>query len=236
MAQELKYLVVPPIAKHTATVIFVHGLGDTGHGWKPVADMLSPTMPHVKWILPHAPQQSVTANFGMIMPSWFDIKDFSFNSAEDERGMLTSVRMLEGVIRQEVESGLDASRIVLGGFSQGGVMSLLGGLTSERKLGGVVVLSAWLPLHAKFKAMMSGHAKSLPIFWGHGTADPLVRFEFAKRSIEYLVGTCGLTRLDRDKIGSPGLTFMEYQGVQHSSSEKELVDMGRFLKRVVPEE
>jgi len=115
--------------------------------------MLGPTLPHVKWILPHAPQQSVTANFGMIMPSWFDIKDFSFNSAEDERGMLTSVRMLEGVIRQEVESGLDASRIVLGGFSQGGVMSLLGGLTSERKLGGVVVLSAWLPLQAKFKAV-----------------------------------------------------------------------------------
>jgi len=82
---------------------------------------------------------------------------------------------------------------------------------------------------------MSGHAKSVPIFWGHGTADPLVRFEFAKRSIEYLVGTCGLTRLDRDKIGSPGLTFVEYQGVQHSSSEKELVDMGGFLKRVVPE-
>lgn len=212
-------------------------------------------MPHVKWILPHAPRQSVTANFGMIMPSWFDIKDFSFNSEEDERGMLTSVRMIEGIIRQEVDGGVDASRVVLGGFSQGGVTSLLGGLTSERKLGGVVVLSGWLPLRAKFKAvseivkpsswcqlseakcfqMMSGHAKSLPIFWGHGTADPIVRFEFAKRSVEYLVGTCGLTRLDRDKIGSPGLTFVEYRGVEHSSCQEELNDLGEFLRRVVPE-
>lgn len=87
------------------------------------------------------------------MPAWFDLKDFSFVSTEDENGMLASVRMLEGIIRNEVDNGMDASRIVLGGFSQGGVMALLGGLTSERKLGGVVVLSAWLPLREKFKAV-----------------------------------------------------------------------------------
>lgn len=32
-------------------------------------------------------------------------------------------------------------------------MSLLTGLTTERKLGGVVVLSGWLPLKEKFKAV-----------------------------------------------------------------------------------
>lgn len=82
--------------------------------------------------------------------------------------------------------------------------------------------------------MMSGHAKSLPIFWGHGTADPLVRFQFASLSIEYLVGNCGLTRLDRNKIGTPGLTFVAYQGVEHSSCPEELVDLREFLKRAVP--
>ena len=52
----LRVLTVAPITKHTATVIFVHGLGDSGHGWKPVAEMLqdNPELHHVKWVLPNA--------------------------------------------------------------------------------------------------------------------------------------------------------------------------------------
>jgi hypothetical protein len=38
-AAMLKAATVMPSAKHTATVIFIHGLGDTGHGWVPVANV-----------------------------------------------------------------------------------------------------------------------------------------------------------------------------------------------------
>ena len=74
MATPLKFLTVSPKGNHTATVIFLHvgrhslhpppllalnysqGLGDSGYGWKPVADQLSrdPSFQHIKWILPHA--------------------------------------------------------------------------------------------------------------------------------------------------------------------------------------
>lgn len=49
-------LVIKATAKHTATVIFVHGLGDSGAGWRPVAEMLGkdPALSHVKWVLPNA--------------------------------------------------------------------------------------------------------------------------------------------------------------------------------------
>lgn len=115
--------------------------------------MLSPAMRHVKWILPHAPQRRVTANCGMLMPAWFDLKDFSFESAEDEEGMLRSVRILEDIVRQEVESGIESSRIVLGGFSQGGTMSILTGLTCAFQLGGVAVLGGRLVLRERVKAV-----------------------------------------------------------------------------------
>ena len=38
------------------TPTFAQGLGDSGYGWKPVADQLSrdPSFQHVKWVLPHA--------------------------------------------------------------------------------------------------------------------------------------------------------------------------------------
>ena len=67
--------------------------------------------------------------------------------------MLKSSQRLNELITAETDAGLDASRIVLGGFSQGGAMSLLTGLTSERKLAGLAVLSGFLPLHHKFKAV-----------------------------------------------------------------------------------
>ena len=82
----------------------------------------------------------------------FDIPSFDFKD-EDEPGMLKSMRSLNELITTEVDSGIPAERVVLGGFSQGGAMSLLTGLTTERKLGGVVVLSGWLPLKDKFKAV-----------------------------------------------------------------------------------
>ena len=67
--------------------------------------------------------------------------------------MLESSRQLNELVTAEIEGGIDASRIVLGGFSQGGAMTLFTGLTSERKLAGLAVLSGFLPLRHKFNAV-----------------------------------------------------------------------------------
>lgn len=67
--------------------------------------------------------------------------------------MLESRSAIEQLIEAEIESGIDSGRIVLFGFSQGAAMSVLTGLTNGRKLGGIGVLSGWLPLRAKFKSV-----------------------------------------------------------------------------------
>jgi len=68
--------------------------------------------------------------------------------------MLKSVGMIRELIKHEIDvNGIDPSRIVLGGFSQGGTMSLLTALTGPHKLAGIVVLSGWLPLRHRFKAV-----------------------------------------------------------------------------------
>lgn len=54
MASPLRTVVVNPTAEHSATVIFLHGLGDSGIGWLFLADTIAPMLPHVKWILPDA--------------------------------------------------------------------------------------------------------------------------------------------------------------------------------------
>ena len=67
--------------------------------------------------------------------------------------MLKTVHNLNQLISAEVDADIPASRIVLGGFSQGAAMTLLTGMTSERRLGGLAVLSGWLPLREKVKSV-----------------------------------------------------------------------------------
>ncbi|KAF5333101.1 hypothetical protein D9611_002680 [Ephemerocybe angulata] len=232
----LKKIVIPARTKHTATVIFVHGLGDTGHGLKPLADMFreDPALHHVKWVLPHSPIRTVTANMGIEMPSWFDIYSFGFNTEEDEKAMLESASSINQLITAEVDDGIEPGRIILGGFSQGGTMSILTGLTGERKLGGICVLSGWLPLRNKFKSMAGPHVSSTPIFWGHGAIDPLVTMQMTKDSVEFLTKTLGIP--EADTSGTPkGLEYHRYENLGHSTTHQELEDIKAWLIKAVPD-
>jgi len=236
VAPALRFLTVPATTKHTATVIFVHGLGDTGFGWKPVADMFKTDggLAHVKWVLPHSPIRAVTANMGIEMPSWFDIYSFGLNTDEDETNMLKSAGMLRELIKYEVEtSGIDPSRILLGGFSQGATMSILTGLTGEPKLAGIAVLSGWVPLRNKFHEMViPSITSSIPIFWGTGAQDALVKIELSKRSVQILTEQIGVPRATPGVLG--GLTYNIYEDIGHTTNERELGELKDFIKKVLP--
>lgn len=77
--------------------------------------------------------------------------------------MRNSVQIIDELIEVEVKAGIPESRVVVGGFSQGGALSLVTGLggkewrtkrsVDERKLAGVAVLSGWMPLKDKFKSV-----------------------------------------------------------------------------------
>ncbi|XP_017328297.1 acyl-protein thioesterase 1 isoform X3 [Ictalurus punctatus] len=136
--------IVPAARKATAAVIFLHGLGDTGHGWADA--MAAIRTPYVKYICPHAPVMPVTLNMNMAMPSWFDIIGLGPDAVEDETGIKKAAESINALIDQEVKNGIPSHRIVLGGFSQGGALSLYTALKTHQKLAGVVALSCWLPL------------------------------------------------------------------------------------------
>ncbi|KAF8239016.1 Phospholipase/carboxylesterase [Tricholoma matsutake] len=233
-AATVKYT-IPAASRHTATVILIHGLGDRAEGLKRIADKFrhDPGLAHVKWILPESPVRKVRANMDLEMPSWFDIEAFGFNSAEDEAGMLQSAASINHLISAEVESGTDSSRIVLGGFSQGATMSLLSGLSGEKRLGGIAVLSGWLPLRDKFSTLASPLASSIPVFWGHISDDPLVRPNHIQASINILTSSLGMPFSTADEV--EGLTYKVYDGMRHGTNEKELDDMRDWIKRAIPD-
>lgn len=130
----MKPIIIPPSAAHKSTVIFLHGLGDSGHGWHGAAEMLSHNLPNTKWILPHAPSIRITLNYGASMPGWYDILSLSPNAREDEPGLYKSVGFISGLISDEIKSGIPSDKIILAGFSQGAALTLLYGISTNIKL------------------------------------------------------------------------------------------------------
>ncbi|KAI0173662.1 Phospholipase/carboxylesterase [Hypoxylon sp. FL1284] len=226
-------LLFPAAAKHTATVIFAHGLGDTGYGWAPVVEnwRRRERLDEVKFILPHAPRMPVTAADGMAIPAWYDIfgltgKAEDIRKEQDEPGILQSREYFNGLIQAEMDSGIASNRIILGGFSQGGAISLFTALTAKFKLGGVVALSCYLPLDVKFDELIKENDNNhkTPILMCHGDADQVVPVNLGKMSYE---------KLEKDGFD---ITMKLYPGMPHSADLEELNEIEAFLQARLPRE
>jgi len=211
---------VLPTAKHTATVIFLHGLGDTGHGWLAGLDEIK--LPYVKYICPNAPINKVSLNFGMQMPSWFDIKSLDFKGEEDEPGLKKSTDIVFTLINEEIKSGISSDRIIVGGFSQGGSVAFHTLQTSEHKLAGCIGLSTWMSMHDKFEKITKPVNKDTPVFQGHGNADPVVKYTYGQMTEGVLKKYYTKTK------------FQTYGGLGHSSSPQEMSDVQDFIEKCLP--
>ncbi|XP_056289926.1 acyl-protein thioesterase 1 isoform X2 [Pseudoliparis swirei] len=167
----------------------------------------------------------VTLNMRMSMPSWFDISGLSPDANEDEAGIKRASENIKALIDQEVKNGIPSHRILLGGFSQGGALSLYTALTTQQKLAGVIALSCWLPLRNSFpQASASSVNKDMHVFQCHGDADPLVPFMFGRQTAEKL----------KSLIAPANVTFKSYRGLPHSACPEEMVDIKRFIEKRLP--
>ncbi|KAL2136401.1 hypothetical protein VTI74DRAFT_3835 [Chaetomium olivicolor] len=224
-------LLFPATARHTATVIFIHGLGDSGKGWAGAVEnwRRRQRLDEVKFILPNAPSIPITCNWGMIIPGWYDIHTIDGNAEslrrnEDEAGILLSQAYFHDLIQKEIDSGIPADRIVIGGFSQGGAMSIFSGLTAKVKLAGIVALSSYLLLSLKFAELVPKPEfnKQTPIFMAHGDSDPVVNTELGKKSYDLL------------KSMGYNATLKIYEDMGHSACLEELDDVEAFLRERLP--
>jgi phospholipase/carboxylesterase len=184
--------VLPTVEHETAanpawSVIWLHGLGADGNDFAPIVPALAaPGWPALRFVFPHAPVRPVTANGGMAMRAWYDIYSFGALDQPDEPGIRASIAAVEALIGRERERGVPAGRIVLAGFSQGGAIALSAALRHREALAGVVALSTYLPLHESLAAERSEASAGLPVFWGHGSADPVVQIANGTASRDWL--------------------------------------------------
>ncbi|XP_063779798.1 acyl-protein thioesterase 1 isoform X2 [Pseudophryne corroboree] len=187
--------------------------------------MASIRSPHIKYICPHAPIMPVSLNMNMSMPSWFDIIGLSPDAQEDDAGIKQASENIKALIDQEVKNGIPSNRIILGGFSQGGALSLYTALTTSQKLAGVLALSCWLPLRSSFPQAAANSAnKDVSVLQCHGESDTLV---------PYLYGSLTSQTL-KALINPANVSFKAYPGLAHTSCNQEMTDVKQFIEKQLP--
>ena len=113
-----------------SSLIILHGLGDTADGWAGAGHEIASHVPGLRVVLPTATSRPVTMNQGHTMPAWYDIKGLDDRHNEQCDGIGEARNYIVGLMEKEQAAYPDAS-IILGGFSQGGAMSLYTGLQYE---------------------------------------------------------------------------------------------------------
>lgn len=219
-ASHLQVIEAEPPGPAAASVILMHGLGADAHDLYPLPPALGlPSDLHVRYVFPGAPRMPVTLNMGMTMPAWYDIR-YIGPGGEDDASVRRAAAWIDELIAREVDRGVPAGRVVLGGFSQGGAMSLFTGLRYREALAGVVCMSGYLLLSDTLAAEASAANRSVPIFLAHGTADPMVGIERGRES--------------RDRLVEAGyaVDWREYP-MEHQICSEELSDIGRWLTAVL---
>ncbi len=215
--QDLDYIELETASNPTAAVIWLHGLGASGHDFEPVVPELGlPDGAAVRFIFPHAPNLPVTINGGMTMPAWYDIKAMDIDRVVDTEQLMESADAVAKLVDREIERGIPAENIIIAGFSQGGAVAYELGLTYPKRLAGVLALSTYF---ATAESIQRSEANAgIPINVYHGTFDPVVPESLGVRSVETL----------KEMGFEP--SYQTYP-MEHSVCLEEVLDIGRFIRQ-----
>lgn len=205
----------------TASVIWLHGLGADGHDFAGIVPELGlPANLSVRFVFPHAPMRPVTINGGMVMRAWYDIALSASGFSQNAGHLAESVEISNHLIEREQTRGVEASRVVVAGFSQGGAVALHTALRFGRRLAGAVVLSAPVPFIDALLREADPANADVPIFLAHGVADPMVPFPLGEAISQQLRGF------------GRRVEWHSYH-VAHGVNLEEIRDIGRFLVTVL---
>jgi phospholipase/carboxylesterase len=174
----LKHLVRPATGDPEGALVLFHGRGTSEHDLYPLLDALDPAR-RLLGATPRGP---------LVLPPggahWYVVREIGY----PDHDTFTASYELGSSWLDELarETGIPASRTILGGFSQGAVMSWALGLGRGRpRPAGIIALSGFIPNVEGFELDLTPPLP--PVAIGHGTYDPVISVEFgrqAKRLLE----------------------------------------------------
>ncbi|NLQ18098.1 alpha/beta hydrolase fold domain-containing protein [Marinomonas sp. M1K-6] len=217
MTELLPSVLVETNQQPDAAVIWLHGLGSDGHDFESLVPALSllPTL-KLRFVFPHAPRRPVTINGGMEMRAWYDIYEMTLARKVDMDNIDESCGHVERLIQDQIDKGIAPNRIVLAGFSQGGVIAYHTALRTKHSLAGILGLSTYLVSGDDAPQADVCANGQTPILIHHGSQDPVVAPVLATQA--------------RDLLLSKGFS-VSYQSydMPHSVCSEQVQDISHWL-------
>ena len=204
--EPLEYITVEPDSSEEAirdkdtvsiTCIWLHGLGADGNDLAQIPKLFKfPEQFSFRHIFPHAPMRSVTANGGVKMRAWYDMRSLPprFNDNMDDIADSTSQ------VLDLMASGPEGTRYYLIGFSQGGCLALNIALAHGERIAGALAMSCYLANKEVLSTLRPGYICP-PIFLSHGKYDPVVPFEELDNTANLIRPYCSDLVLRRYRCG-----------------------------------
>jgi phospholipase/carboxylesterase len=168
----------PAAGTPEGALVLLHGRGADEHDLVPLLDILDP----------ERRLAGATARGPLSLPPggahWYAVRRVGYPDPETFRSTWPELTAwLDGFL---AEHEIRHDRLVLGGFSQGSVMSYALGLGPDRpRPAGIMALSGFLPQVEDFELDLS-RAAGLPVAIGHGTHDPVISVEFGREARDRL--------------------------------------------------
>jgi phospholipase/carboxylesterase len=152
--------------------------------------------------------------------AWYPM---SLGGSHDVTAILSARQKLQNFLDECLRRyPIDQKKLVVLGFSQGGVMAYSLALANPERFAALVVLSSWLPRELAAQLSINESVQSLPTLVQHGTEDHMIEITRARDSVERLRAL----RLP--------LTYREYE-MGHEIRPRSLVDLSTWLEEKVIE-
>uniref|UniRef100_A0A3B1KJJ2 palmitoyl-protein hydrolase n=1 Tax=Astyanax mexicanus TaxID=7994 RepID=A0A3B1KJJ2_ASTMX len=229
--QKLRRCAVSQTGKHSASVIFLHGSGDTGQGLRAwVRDVMTQDMAfeHIRVIYPTAPSRPYTPMHGALSHVWFDRHKISRDCPEHLESIEEMCSNLGAVVQDEIRAGVPKHRMVIGGFSMGGAMALHLACRYHQDIAGVFALSSFLNKDSVvYQAVEDAKQQQqqhplLDLLQCHGTADELVSHSWGEETSS-LLKKAGMTT-----------SFHSFPGLNHQLCRAELELLRSWILKKLP--
>ena len=173
-------MIKPVGEKINNAVILLHGYGGDGNDIAALTINWKRFLPNTLFICPNGPEKCSINPMGY---EWFDL------NTEDEKYITEKALESEKILKKFIEEiktkfNLHNSKICLSGFSQGCMMSLNVGLTSEEKFSCIVGFSGKIIDKNNLKLRIKNSTNTLLI---HGDADQVVPSTYLLEAKDFLI-------------------------------------------------
>jgi phospholipase/carboxylesterase len=212
-ADTLEYLSRPSVGPPDGLVVLFHGRGADERDLYPLFDVLDPGR-RLFGLTPRGPLQLPPGG-----AHWYAVREIGYPDPMTFRGSYARVGAWVNAIGEE--TGIGPDRTVLGGFSQGAVMTFALGLGPGRPHpAGLIALSGFIPTVPGFELDLTPPLPRVAI--GHGTLDPVISVEWSREAARVLADA------------GADVGYREAPHMAHSIDPVALRELPSWLSAVLP--